>query len=401
MEFVMETLSERSSPAATARSPEDQDLLERSTKKSKRGRNSDEAGLASPSVDIVQETLDLADLKSPESVQWRTPATTPSHAWQRKEADGRPEVAPLMATNPESQFKDDYDSWMLVQRRDRSRQGRGRNHPPGGRQPPANYATPPSKSARGLGTQSRFAVLDGLDRPEQGCCYSDHSRATYNKRFPNVSLSSNSGNPFHSNPKLLKHHSSIQAVVGNGVRGADSELIDLLARPEIVASHSSGLDKTDLVKCKEKGIRVTFTPYASTDEVADLAILLTLATLRRICHADRFIRSGMWKKQDFGLSSKFSGKCVGIVGLRRIGSAIARRAEAFGCPISYTSRSKKQDSNYTYYPGVIDLASNCQILIVACALTTETRHIVNREVIDALGPNGIVINVGRGPQSSH
>nr|GMD82251.1 hydroxyphenylpyruvate reductase-like [Ipomoea batatas] len=302
-----------------------------------------------------------------------------------------------MATNPESQFKDDYDSWMLVQRRDRSRQGRGRNHPPGGRQPPANYATPPSKSARGLGTQSRFAVLDGLDRPEQGCCYSDHSRATYNKRFPNVSISSNSGNPFHSNPKLLKHHSSIQAVVGNGVRGADSELIDLLARPEIVASHSSGLDKTDLVKCKEKGIRVTFTPYASTDEVADLAILLTLATLRRICHADRFIRSGMWKKHDFGLFSMFSGKCVGIVGLRRIGSAIARRAEAFGCPISYTSRSKKQDSNYTYYPGVIDLASNCQILIVACALTTETRHIVNREVIDALGPNGIVINVGRGP----
>nr|GMD81302.1 hypothetical protein Iba_chr13eCG10290 [Ipomoea batatas] len=85
-----------------------------------------------------------------------------------QEADGRPEVAPLMATNPESQFKDDYDSWMLVHRRDRSRQGRGRNHPPGGRQPPANYATPPSKSARGLGTQSRFAVLDGLDRPEQG-----------------------------------------------------------------------------------------------------------------------------------------------------------------------------------------------------------------------------------------
>ncbi|XP_019198354.1 PREDICTED: hydroxyphenylpyruvate reductase-like [Ipomoea nil] len=205
--------------------------------------------------------------------------------------------------------------------------------------------------------------------------------------------------PFHSNPKLLKHHSSssIRAVVGDGVRGADSEMIDLLARLEIVASHSSGLDKTDLVKCKEKGIRVTFTPYASTDEVADLAILLTLATLRRICHADRFIRTGMWKKQDFGLSSKFSGKSVGIVGLGRIGSAIARRAEAFGCPISYTSRSKKLDSNYTYYPGVIDLASNCQILIVACALTTETRHIVNRGVMDALGPNGIVINVGRGP----
>lgn len=88
---------------------------------------------------------------------------------------------------------------------------------------------------------------------------------------------------------------------------------------------------------------------------------------------------------------------MGIVGLGRIGSAIAKRAEAFGCPISYTSRSRKEDSNYTYHPRVIDLASNCQILIVACALTTETRHIVNREVMDALGPNGIVVNVGRGP----
>ncbi|KAF3663308.1 Glyoxylate/hydroxypyruvate reductase HPR3 [Capsicum annuum] len=93
---------------------------------------------------------------------------------------------------------------------------------------------------------------------------------------------------------------------------------------------------------------------------------------------------------------QFSGKSVGIVGLGRIGSAIAKRAEAFGCSISYHSRSQKPESTYTYYPCVVDLASNCQILVVACALTEETHHIINREVIDALGPNGVVINIARG-----
>lgn len=93
---------------------------------------------------------------------------------------------------------------------------------------------------------------------------------------------------------------------------------------------------------------------------------------------------------------QFSGKSVGIVGLGRIGTAIAKRVEAFGCPISYHSRSEKSDANYKYYTNIIDLASNCQILIVACSLTEETHHIVNRKVIDALGPSGILINIGRG-----
>ncbi|KZV26083.1 hypothetical protein F511_06009, partial [Dorcoceras hygrometricum] len=93
---------------------------------------------------------------------------------------------------------------------------------------------------------------------------------------------------------------------------------------------------------------------------------------------------------------QFSGKSVGIIGLGRIGSAIAKRAEAFGCTISYNSRSKKHNTNYTYYSNVVDLAANCVILIASCALTDETRHIVNREVIEALGPEGILINIGRG-----
>ena len=93
---------------------------------------------------------------------------------------------------------------------------------------------------------------------------------------------------------------------------------------------------------------------------------------------------------------QFSGKSVGIIGLGRIGMAIAKRAEAFNCPISYFARSQKPDVNYKFYHNVVDLAVNSEVLVVACALTEETRHIVNREVIDALGPHGVLVNIARG-----
>ncbi|KAI5651281.1 hypothetical protein M9H77_37286 [Catharanthus roseus] len=195
---------------------------------------------------------------------------------------------------------------------------------------------------------------------------------------------------------LKQNWESIRAVVGNTVFGADSELIDSLPNLEIVSTYSVGLDKIDLVRCKEKGIKVTNTPDVLTDDVADAAIGLALATSRKILVADSFLRNGFWKNGDFQLTTKFSGKPVGIIGLGRIGLAIAKRAEAFGCSISYNSRSKKTNVSYKYYSNVIDLAANCEFLFVACALTEETRHIVNRQVIDALGPKGILINIGRG-----
>ncbi|THG23076.1 hydroxyphenylpyruvate reductase-like [Camellia sinensis] len=203
---------------------------------------------------------------------------------------------------------------------------------------------------------------------------------------------------FPQKKEFLKvNSSSIRAVVGTATAGADADLIESLPSLEIVANFSVGLDKVDLVKCKEKGIRVTNTPDVLTEDVADLAIGLILTTLRRVCECDRYVRSGLWKKGDFKLTTKFSGKSVGIIGLGRIGLAIAKRAEAFGCPISYYSRSQKLDSKYKYFPSVIELASNCAILVVACPLTDETHHIINRKVIDALGPKGVLINIGRGP----
>jgi hydroxypyruvate reductase 2 len=196
---------------------------------------------------------------------------------------------------------------------------------------------------------------------------------------------------------LKEKSASIRAVVGSATAGADAELIDALPRLEIVACFSVGLDKVDLGKCKEKGIRVSNTPDVLTDDVADLAIGLMLTTLRRICESDQYVRSGLWKRGDFKLTTKFSGKTVGIIGMGRIGMAIAKRAEAFSCPVSYYSRSQKPDTKYKYFPSVVELASNCHILVVACPLTAETRHIINREVIDALGPKGVLINIGRGP----
>ncbi|KAL6144686.1 hypothetical protein ACLB2K_055377 [Fragaria x ananassa] len=200
----------------------------------------------------------------------------------------------------------------------------------------------------------------------------------------------------HKTQFIKDHAASIRAIVGNASAGADAELIDSLPKLEIVASYSVGIDKVDLKYCKEKGVRVTNTPDVLTDDVADIAIGLTLAVMRRLCESGRYVRSGLWKKGDFKLTTKFTGQTVGILGLGRIGKAVARRAEAFSCPIAYSSRTEKPELKYKYYPTVVELASKCDVLVVACALTEETRYIINREVIDALGPKGVLINIGRG-----
>ncbi|KAI4355633.1 hypothetical protein L6164_004384 [Bauhinia variegata] len=195
---------------------------------------------------------------------------------------------------------------------------------------------------------------------------------------------------------LKENANSIRAVVGNSNAGADAELIEALPKLEIVSSFSVGVDKIDVNKCKEKGIRVTYTPDVLTDEVADLAIGLILALLRGLCACDQFVRSGKWKQGSDKLTTKFSGKTVGILGLGRIGVAVAKRAEGFNCSICYYSRTEKPESKYKYYSSVVELASNCDILVVACPLSKETHHIVNKEVMNALGPKGFLINIGRG-----
>ncbi|XP_047177404.1 glyoxylate/hydroxypyruvate reductase A HPR2-like [Vigna umbellata] len=186
------------------------------------------------------------------------------------------------------------------------------------------------------------------------------------------------------------HGTSVRAVVANVKVGVDAATIDSLPNLQIVSTYSVGYDNIDLRKCREKGIPVTNTPNVLTDDVADLAVALAMSLFCTISHSPR-------RNSAPHLTPKLSGKAVGIIGLGRIGLAIAKRAEAFGCSISYHSRSVKAESGYRYYSNVLDLAADSEVLVVACTLTQETRHIVNRGVMDALGPDGILINIGRGP----
>lgn len=174
------------------------------------------------------------------------------------------------------------------------------------------------------------------------------------------------------------------------------ELLESLPNLGIIANSGVGVDNIDLGYCRRKGISVTNTPDVVTDDVADLAILLMLAVLRRLCEADRFVRAGHWQRQSFPLAKKASGLRLGILGLGRIGMAIARRAESFDNTVAYYGRTKKPGVTYTYYSKLSELAANSDVLVVACPSTEGTKHIVDKEVLDALGPEGTLINIARG-----
>lgn len=160
---------------------------------------------------------------------------------------------------------------------------------------------------------------------------------------------------------------------------------------------STGVNHIDLECCRSRGIAVANAGTSFTEDVADYAVGLLLSVLRKVSSADRYVRKGLWPLHgDYPLGSKVGGKRVGIVGLGNIGSEVAKRLEAFGCIISYNSRGKKNMVSFPYYTNVCDLAANNDILILCCALTAETHHIINKDVLAALGKHGIVINVGRG-----
>jgi lactate dehydrogenase-like 2-hydroxyacid dehydrogenase len=162
-----------------------------------------------------------------------------------------------------------------------------------------------------------------------------------------------------------------------------------------VSNFGVGYDCIDAKWAASHGIIVTHTPDVLNDEVADLAMGLTLSSLRQIPQADKYARSGQWEKAPFPLSASIIGRTMGILGLGRIGKAIAKRAEAFGVKIVYHGRHK-QDVPYEFYSKLEDMARDCDILMVVAPASAETKHIVNKEVLEALGPQGIVVNVARG-----
>ncbi|NEH53906.1 2-hydroxyacid dehydrogenase, partial [Rhizobium leguminosarum] len=183
----------------------------------------------------------------------------------------------------------------------------------------------------------------------------------------------------------------IRAIATRGELGASAELMAQLPKLEIVSCYGVGTDAIDLSYARANGIRVTNTPDVLTEDVADIAIGLLLATARQVPQADVFVRSGQWGSVAMPLVTRVSGKKVGIAGMGRIGKAIARRAAAFGCDISYFARHDHQDVAYTYEPDLIALAGWADFLIVIVPGGEATIKIINAEVLEALGPNGILI----------
>ncbi len=187
----------------------------------------------------------------------------------------------------------------------------------------------------------------------------------------------------------------LRAVVTNAMTGLSAELIDALPKVELCAIMGVGLETTNLARARERGIVVTTTPVLY-DDVADLAVILGMCASRRITAADRFVRSGQWLKGRIAPAQKFSGKRAGILGLGRIGTALAARLQAFGMTIAYYDPLPKSGVPYQAYDSPLELAQNSDILFLAAAGGPGVRHIVNAEILEALGPRGIFVNVARG-----
>src|SRR5215469_15423031 len=187
--------------------------------------------------------------------------------------------------------------------------------------------------------------------------------------------------------------SSIRAVVTGGGHGVSNAIADALPALEIIAINGIGTDAVDLERARARGVRVTTTPGVLTEDVADLAIGLMLAVSRRICVADRFVRAGSWPSARLPLSAKASGKRLGIIGL---GHAVARRAEGFAMPIAYCEPHPVAEVGYRFVPDLKTLAEESDFLVVATSGGVATHNLVDRPVLDALGPAGILINVARG-----
>jgi lactate dehydrogenase-like 2-hydroxyacid dehydrogenase len=186
----------------------------------------------------------------------------------------------------------------------------------------------------------------------------------------------------------------IRGVVAGGP--VDADLIARLPALEIVSNFGVGYDGVDTAACAAAGVVVTNTPDELTDEVADLALGLLLATVRELPQADRYVRAGRWLERPYPLTATLRGRRLGILGLGRIGRAIAGRAAAFGLAIAYHGRSRQPDVPYDYHETPADLARAVDILMVVAPGGAGTRHIVNAEVLEALGPDGVLINVARG-----
>lgn len=190
--------------------------------------------------------------------------------------------------------------------------------------------------------------------------------------------------------------SRVRAVATDGAVGASRELMERLPNLEIIVCQGVGYDAIDVGYAAEKGIPVTNTPDVLNDAVAELTLGLMVGLCRRIPQSDRYVREGGWLKGNYPLTAQIAGSSVGILGLGRIGKEIATRCAAFKMDISYHGRTEQTDQPYRYHPDLVAMARDVDWLVVIAPGSAATRGIVSREVMEALGPQGCLVNVARG-----
>ncbi|HYR34039.1 MAG TPA: 2-hydroxyacid dehydrogenase [Burkholderiales bacterium] len=195
---------------------------------------------------------------------------------------------------------------------------------------------------------------------------------------------------------LKQHAPAVRGLAAFGPMPVDGKLMDALPKLEIIANFGVGVDAINLDDAKKRGIIVTNTPDVLNEAVADTALALILNTVRKFPQAERYLRAGNWASRGpYPLTTDGGGKTLGILGLGRIGEAIAKRATACGMKIRYHNRNRK-DVPYPYDPDPVTLAKNSDVLMIVTPGGPETNKLVNARVLDALGPQGYLVNIARG-----
>jgi len=190
---------------------------------------------------------------------------------------------------------------------------------------------------------------------------------------------------------------NVRAMAVTTMARIDEPLLARLPELQIISSFGVGYDHIDVRAAGKRGIVVTNTPDVLTEEVADTALGLLLCTVRELPQAERYLRAGRWRQGNYPLTrATLRNRSVGIVGLGRIGVAIARRLDAFGVPVVYHTRTPRPDVPYRYYPQLIDMARAIDTLMIVVPGGAATKNLINAAILEALGPDGIVINVARG-----
>lgn len=195
---------------------------------------------------------------------------------------------------------------------------------------------------------------------------------------------------------LLSNGKGIVGLVTRGDVGVDNSILECLPDLKVISVFGVGTDAIDLTYTNKHNIQVEITRGVLTEDVADMAMALMLATSRNLCQADHFVREGKWLEGNFPLSSKISGKRLGIFGMGQIGQAIARRASGFDMHISYASNNEKPELPYRFYPDVKQLAAQIDVLMIAVSGGSQSAGVINASIFDTLPDHALVVNISRG-----